>query len=699
MKRFFNQLLIIVMILSLAGFSPVLASDYEGHYYENAISYVVENDLWTAGENFGPDEPATRAQVASVMARFLSDLTPPFNKKFSDVSEDNFYATDITLAANLGLVTGDGGVFRPDDLITREEFATMLVRANDMAGCDVSDTKYLTELMKDYDDISSWAKGSVSKALGNGLFVSQEKKKFNPKGSVTRGELANAVYDLYFKGNFAPSYTEEKVSDPDLTGFTLINTFNYVNRGIGGFGVIARFDGGPGQIYVKRKKCVYTPNSANNQAAPVTFVKVSDPNGNVICRVDIDWLDEGIMEKMINIPEGPAGIYQIQINNGVMRGHYINNAANMIDEYTVGIKGEKSWGFRGEDAIVIKDGTLPTEGYIYVPEKIDFLTIGTAGGGWTMGNGTTFTLYNEDKSKEFFTQTSNGQGIAVGYAMTTINANPSLNAEGTPVLEGGKAYPYSIKATVPSKMVLRIGMTGITPVIYPNKEYALDLKSGYIMHTDEYATLQLAGPVQKRARERMVEIYNELNGDFTVDVSDTKLTKIPADADNLIAEAQLFGAYGGSLNNVRGSIDLQCTDPSNPYFGAIISRNQVKLDTDGDGELESYYPEWTGELKPEDYPFYSATATTERNWQTGYYTISSNTPFSGALSINSELNPFYNHPVLKKRAELVMLHLATQASADGLYVYSTNKTMQFPNFIHMNSSIGVTTVLRRLIIM
>ncbi len=674
MKKLIYQILVIALVLSSIGIIPVVAA---GHLHQAAVDFVVSEGLWTAGGDFVPDEPATRAQTASVIARFLSDLRPPYAVNFSDVDDSNHYAGDITLASNLGLISGSDGIFRPNDAITREEFAVMLVRAYEIAGEKINDVNYLTELIRDYESISDWAKSSVTKALGNGIMISGMKKRFNPSESVTRAELATAVYALYLSGNFAPAYTEEIVSAPDLTGFTLLNTYCYVKRGIGGFGVIARYDGGPGQIYVKRDKVPFKAgqNSGNNQEDPMCFVKVTDPNGNVICRVDIDWLESGVMEKIINIPEGPAGIYQIQINNGNMNTHFIYRE-NAIDKFTVGIKGEKSWGFRGEDAIMIVDDSLPHEGYIYVPEKVDFLTMGIAGGGANgMGDGTTFTLYSEDGSTQMASLNTNYYGVDGSEKNTTLYADPRQNEEGVPAIVGGKAYQYKLVAENQSAMKVRLGFTGITPIIYPNKEYALDLMSGYIQHTDEYASLQLKGPLQKRARERMVEIYNEMDGDFTVDISETKPTAIPDDVDNVQAEAQLFGAYHGSLTNVKGLIDTQCMDPENPWFGAIISRNQVPYDVDGDGTIESgetVYPEWTGELKPEDYPFYKADAVTTRDWQTDRYKISGNEPFSGPVSINSELNPYYNHTALVKRAELVLLHLATQASADGLYVYSSN---------------------------
>lgn len=688
MRRSLYLILIITIILGTTGLIPAVANDYTGHLHEAAIEYVVtEAGLWTAGGDFGPDQAATRAQTASVMARLLSDLRPPYAVNFSDVDASGIYAGDITLATNLGIVSGSNGKFRPDDAITREEFAIMLVRAYEIAGHEIFDTNYATEFIKDYDSISDWAKTSVTNAIGNGIMLNDENKVFNPAGTVTRAELAASVYALHCEEDINLSYTEEIVTSPDLTDFTVINTASYVFRGHGGFGVIARYDeGGPGEIYIKRDKVPFTPGN-NNLGETVCYVKVTDPDGNTICRVDINWLEEGVMEKIITIPDGPAGIYQIQVNNGIMNNHYIKRD-DSIDTFSVGIKGYKSWGFRGEDSIIFMDDTLPLEGYIYVPEKVDFLTLGTAGGGRGMGggtyvgSGTTFTLYDEDNSSKMVELTSDAEGLNLGYSEATIYADSSKNQDGQTAIKGDTVYKYVITPTVPNTYKGRLGITGITPVIYPNAEYAMDLKSGYIQHTDDYITnLQLAGPLQKRARERMVEIYEEMkeqgNENFTVDISDKKPNSVPDDLDNPLAEASLFGPYGGSITNVQGQMDTQCLDPSNPWFGAILSRNRIPYDVNGNGTIETnetVYPEWTGKFREEDYPFYEAGATTAKDWQTAHYLIDTcSQPFTGAISINSELNAYYNNPTLIKRAELVLLYLVTQAPADGMFVYNRDE--------------------------
>ena len=543
MKKLISQILIIAIVLGTVGLIPSLANDYDGHLEADAISYIVSNGYWTAGNDFGPDEAATRAQTASVMARYLSDLRPPYSGTFSDVNADSFYAGDITLASNLGLVTGSNGTFRPDDAITREEFAVMLIRAYEIAGVKLNDSKYLTELILDYDNISDWAKSNVTEALGNSVMPAGMKKRFNPTDTVSRAELAAAVYNLYYKEEpFRTSYTVRDVtaSDDIAADFNVLQTSALYNSlGLSSFGMIARFDGAPGEIYVRRNKGTFN-TSYGNMAAPVTFAIVTDPNGFVVCRVDLDWLETGTMEKIINIPEGPAGIYQIQIVNGIH-----------MDSVSIGLKNPVSWGLRAEDSLVVSN-TVPREGYIYVPQKFEFVTLGISG-----GSSSTFKLMTADGASTVAeTEATTTTSMSGSYRKVTTVEKDALTSD--------TVYKYVLADNFRG----RVAMTGITPVFYPTKEYAEDLKSGYVYHTDAYATLQLRGPLQVRARERMVEIYEEMkaqgNETFTVDVTEHLPTfgSVPADLDNPIAEAQMFAAYSNSIKNMTGRIQTQCVDPT-----------------------------------------------------------------------------------------------------------------------------------------
>ena len=109
------------------------------------------------------------------------------DKSFTDT--DGSFAEDaIEEAADLGLILGYEGKYRPDDAMTRGECVTILYRA--MGSPKVEKAATFTDLTHNYyRDAVAWAEqNGVVNGVGNG--------KFNPGGQVTRAQLATILYRL-----------------------------------------------------------------------------------------------------------------------------------------------------------------------------------------------------------------------------------------------------------------------------------------------------------------------------------------------------------------------------------------------------------------------------------------------------------------------------------------------------------------------
>lgn len=106
-----------------SGFSDVKSSDW----YNNAVSTMVNAGVITGYNDgtFRPSDPITRAEFATIAARFLSD---PYSL------QDRFYDTEghwaevyINRAAEVGWINGyNDGSFRPNQAITRAEAMTLV---------------------------------------------------------------------------------------------------------------------------------------------------------------------------------------------------------------------------------------------------------------------------------------------------------------------------------------------------------------------------------------------------------------------------------------------------------------------------------------------------------------------------------------------------------------------------------------------
>lgn len=102
-------------------------------WYDGAVEYAIENGIITRGQFESYDVPATRAQLAGILAKALpKEDYAPINSITSlpDVTADTPYSADIFTLYNAGILTGTDkyGTFHPDAPITRAEVAALLCR-------------------------------------------------------------------------------------------------------------------------------------------------------------------------------------------------------------------------------------------------------------------------------------------------------------------------------------------------------------------------------------------------------------------------------------------------------------------------------------------------------------------------------------------------------------------------------------------
>ena len=140
---------------------------------------------------FEPDREITRAEFAALVARALKlsggDAT------FSDVHADDWFAASVTACASAGLMEGYQGAFRPDDTITRQEMAVVIVKAYERSGKAAREG---TLSFTDNSQISDWAVPYVTKAVGIGLIAGMGNNTFAPEASATRAQTVTLIQKL-----------------------------------------------------------------------------------------------------------------------------------------------------------------------------------------------------------------------------------------------------------------------------------------------------------------------------------------------------------------------------------------------------------------------------------------------------------------------------------------------------------------------
>ena len=167
----------------------------EGYWAYDAIQYVYGEGLMagTSGSTFNPEGTTTRGQIVTILWRLSGSPVVNYLMDFDDVDPAAYYAEAIRWATSEGIAGGyGGGVFGPDDPITREQLATMLWRYAQTEGYDVSigeDTNILS--YTDVADLSEYAIPAMQWAVGAGIINGTgDGSTLSPQGQATRAQAA-----------------------------------------------------------------------------------------------------------------------------------------------------------------------------------------------------------------------------------------------------------------------------------------------------------------------------------------------------------------------------------------------------------------------------------------------------------------------------------------------------------------------------
>ena len=174
-------------------------SDISGHPFEKEITKLVEAGVVSGFPDgtFKPDQEVTRAQFAKLVAVAFGLNTTGFTTStFNDVPADHWAFGYIEAVAAKGWVKGfpDGG-FHPEENITREQMATLMIR---VLGREEDAKKYQEAFVQANDcaAVSDWAWGAVTIAYHSDvqILTYHPGRTIEPQKAATRAETAYAVY-------------------------------------------------------------------------------------------------------------------------------------------------------------------------------------------------------------------------------------------------------------------------------------------------------------------------------------------------------------------------------------------------------------------------------------------------------------------------------------------------------------------------
>ena len=169
------------------------------HWAKAAIQYVYDNGLMTGVSDtaFAPEATTTRAMIVSMLAR-LENVTSAADAGFADVDASDWYATAVNWAAANDIANGiSDDTFAPNDPITREQLAAMLMKYAQWKGQDTTARADLSHY-SDAESISSWANDVLSWAVAEGLLAGVTDDQLQPQGQATRAQVA-AIFERFLE--------------------------------------------------------------------------------------------------------------------------------------------------------------------------------------------------------------------------------------------------------------------------------------------------------------------------------------------------------------------------------------------------------------------------------------------------------------------------------------------------------------------
>jgi hypothetical protein len=170
-------------------------SDISGHWAESSIKKAVSGGIVKGylDGTFKPNQTVTRAEFAVMLMNTLKPQGEGAALTFTDTAKIGAWAQKaVAQAVQAGIVKGYAdGSFRPDTTITRAEMAAMVANALKLPAGSNPDTGFA-----DDKKIPSWAKSSVAALKNLGVISGKGKLGFDPSGQTSRAEAVTVLLKM-----------------------------------------------------------------------------------------------------------------------------------------------------------------------------------------------------------------------------------------------------------------------------------------------------------------------------------------------------------------------------------------------------------------------------------------------------------------------------------------------------------------------
>lgn len=182
----------------------------EGAWYSEAVRWAWLSGTMTGYADgsglFGTADVITRSQMAAVLHNLAGAPEVSVVAVPGDCDPNEWYAKVVTWALATGVFNGygDGSAFGPDDELTREQAATVLMNAATLLNIDLGGEPADLSAYPDASEVSDWAATAMAWAVGNGVIngvdVGDGVRELQPTRGCSRTEMAALLMNLAARG-------------------------------------------------------------------------------------------------------------------------------------------------------------------------------------------------------------------------------------------------------------------------------------------------------------------------------------------------------------------------------------------------------------------------------------------------------------------------------------------------------------------
>jgi hypothetical protein len=165
-----------------------LLTDIDQHWAQRSIEQLVQSGAvgGYADGSFKPDQNISRAEFAVILSKAFK-LGSSDKPVFTD-TEEHWARGYIASAVAGGIASGfSAEKFAPDELITREQMAVMVYHAAGLNGT-AAEVKY-----KDSRSVSDWAIQAIAAVNQSGLMKGYPDNSFRPRAYASRAEAVTVI--------------------------------------------------------------------------------------------------------------------------------------------------------------------------------------------------------------------------------------------------------------------------------------------------------------------------------------------------------------------------------------------------------------------------------------------------------------------------------------------------------------------------